>query len=125
MSRRGAACAPRSSTVPGHGAKEEQRHGKATAKAFPKGNTTIQPNMKWPNWSSSGCLSLFSNSFIIVNVQSQLILAAISDPQANLNELIDEAIALMSNGVSFGSRESLKKWANGKGNEIKYSNADR
>ncbi|KAL3097440.1 hypothetical protein niasHS_003888 [Heterodera schachtii] len=41
--------------------------------------------------------------------KSQLILAAIASPNANLNELIDEAIGFMSEGVSFGSRESLKK----------------
>jgi hypothetical protein len=44
-----------------------------------------------------------------LTIQSQLILAAISSPQANLNDLIDEATALMSEGVNFGSRESLKK----------------
>lgn len=41
--------------------------------------------------------------------QSQLILAAIAQPLAPLNDLIDEAISYMSSGVSFGSRESLKK----------------
>uniref|UniRef100_A0A1I8BKR2 FLYWCH-type domain-containing protein n=1 Tax=Meloidogyne hapla TaxID=6305 RepID=A0A1I8BKR2_MELHA len=42
--------------------------------------------------------------------ESQLILAAIECPQANLNELIDEAGSLMMTGGSnFGNRESLKK----------------
>uniref|UniRef100_A0A914DK78 FLYWCH-type domain-containing protein n=1 Tax=Acrobeloides nanus TaxID=290746 RepID=A0A914DK78_9BILA len=41
--------------------------------------------------------------------KSQLILAAIAHPTALLNDLIDEAATYMSPGVSFGSRESLKK----------------
>ncbi|KAI6232220.1 Zinc finger, FLYWCH-type domain-containing protein [Aphelenchoides besseyi] len=41
--------------------------------------------------------------------KSQLILAAIANPNTPLNDLIDEASTYMSKGVSFGSRESLKK----------------
>ncbi|KAI1723677.1 FLYWCH zinc finger domain-containing protein [Ditylenchus destructor] len=41
--------------------------------------------------------------------KSQLILAAIANPTAQLNDLIDEASTFMSSGVTFGSRESLKK----------------
>lgn len=36
-------------------------------------------------------------------------MAAIASPTSLLNELIDEAAGYMSNGVTFGSRESLKK----------------
>ncbi|KAI6191924.1 Zinc finger, FLYWCH-type domain-containing protein [Aphelenchoides bicaudatus] len=41
--------------------------------------------------------------------KSQLILAAIANPNTPLNDLIDEASSYMSPGVSFGSRDSLKK----------------
>uniref|UniRef100_A0AC34RK33 FLYWCH-type domain-containing protein n=1 Tax=Panagrolaimus sp. JU765 TaxID=591449 RepID=A0AC34RK33_9BILA len=41
--------------------------------------------------------------------KSQLILAAIEFPDAPLNDLIEEATSMMSPGVSFTSRESLKK----------------
>uniref|UniRef100_A0A7E4V736 FLYWCH-type domain-containing protein n=1 Tax=Panagrellus redivivus TaxID=6233 RepID=A0A7E4V736_PANRE len=41
--------------------------------------------------------------------KSQLILAAIDYPDAPLNDLIDAATSMMSAGVTFGSRESLKK----------------
>jgi hypothetical protein len=41
--------------------------------------------------------------------QSQLILAAIANPNTPLNDLIDEASSHMSTGVTFGSRDSLKK----------------
>lgn len=36
-------------------------------------------------------------------------MAAISNPSANLNDLIDEATTYLSPGVSFGTRESMKK----------------
>ena len=41
--------------------------------------------------------------------KSQLILAAIEYPEASLNDLIEEATSMMSPGVTFTSRESLKK----------------
>ncbi|CAD5229400.1 unnamed protein product [Bursaphelenchus okinawaensis] len=41
--------------------------------------------------------------------KSQLILAAISFPNIPLNDLIDEAATYMTTGVTFGSRDSLKK----------------
>ncbi|KAE9550935.1 hypothetical protein FO519_005849 [Halicephalobus sp. NKZ332] len=41
--------------------------------------------------------------------KSQLILAAIEFPEASLNDLIEEATSMMSPGVTFTSRESLKK----------------
>lgn len=41
--------------------------------------------------------------------KSQLILASINHPNIPLNDLIDMANEYMSPGVSFGSRESLKK----------------
>lgn len=50
------------------------------------------------------------NSFyLIFTFQSQLILAAIASPNTPLNDLIDEAGTYMSEGVTFGSRDSLKK----------------
>lgn len=42
-------------------------------------------------------------------MQSQLIFAAISDPTEDLNVLIDEATRFLSQGLSFGNRESMKK----------------
>uniref|UniRef100_A0AC34GTH0 Uncharacterized protein n=1 Tax=Panagrolaimus sp. ES5 TaxID=591445 RepID=A0AC34GTH0_9BILA len=41
--------------------------------------------------------------------KSQLILAAIEFPETNLNDLVDAATSMMSEGVTFSSRESLKK----------------
>jgi hypothetical protein len=41
--------------------------------------------------------------------KSQLILAAIEFSEANLNDLVDAATSMMSDGVTFSSRESLKK----------------
>jgi hypothetical protein len=41
--------------------------------------------------------------------KSQLILAAIEFPETNLNDLVDAATSIMSEGVTFSSRESLKK----------------
>ena len=41
--------------------------------------------------------------------KSQLIFAAIAEPQADLNALMDEASKFLSQGLSFGNRESMKK----------------
>jgi hypothetical protein len=67
--------------------------------------------MATPNWNTS------RSFFYLLGIpqkdpilQSQLILAAINYPTANLNELIEAAAGFMSEGITFGSsRESLKK----------------
>ncbi|KAL3095874.1 hypothetical protein niasHS_005633 [Heterodera schachtii] len=41
--------------------------------------------------------------------KSQMILAAISEPTADLSTLIDEAAKFLSEGLNFGNRESMKK----------------
>jgi hypothetical protein len=83
-----------------------------------------------PSWSSFELVVFpdFSRKHaflmpILLQFQSQLILAAISSPLANLNDLIDEATALMSDGVTFGSRESLKKSATGEIGKLKENMA--
>jgi hypothetical protein len=96
----------------------EQKPGTATAKASQRGSTTTRPSTIWPSWNTlrSAARNLWPPLYWTIaecnfpSFQSQLIFAAIAEPQADLNALMDEASKFLSQGLSFGNRESMKKF---------------
>lgn len=96
-----------------------------TAKGYQKANITTPRNTIWPNWNISRLTHQWEKLQILQYIQSQLIFAAIAEPQADLNLLMDEASKFLSKGLNFGNRESMKKSKNSKEILLKKSFSDR